>query len=456
MKVFRYILLTALMAGLVSCRGDVIVPDPGETDPVSRDDPKEEPVEDPDDDEKEEKTPRIREGEIPTVHISVNKSDLERLQWDKTYWINGTVLFSDPDHWYSDQVTLDGKMQMRGRGQTSFWQPKKPYRIKLEGHEKVFGMAANRDWDLIANYNDKSLLRNTLGYKVSKVCGLPWTPRVRACDVYVNGSYEGSYLVVQHKEVAGKKVNINPEAGDYYLEVETNECDFRTYRLRVPIHYKDPTYAEMTPTRREEIRKFIDDWDKAVSEDSFGQIWSLMDMASFVNYYIVEEVAKNIDGNFRKSTFMTKERGKKLILYHIWDFDIAFGNCDYMHTEFLPDSRGIYGNDPEGFFVKVVDEQAKGSGLFQHLFKDPTFVSAVKNRWQEVYPELKELGTWVRNEAAVNRASYDRNFERWDVLGTYLWPNPSPIPEDYDGELDALVDFYDRRIAWMNDAISAW
>ena len=270
------------------------------------------------------------------------------------------------------------------------------------------------------------------------------------------GKDYGSYLLVQHKEVAGEKVDIHPELNDYYIEVETSGNDYRIPQLGTPIIFKDPTLAEMGATREKYIRGYLNEWGAAVVTDNFEKVYEMMDVDSFVNFFIVEELAKNIDGNFRKSTFMTKVDGQKLVLYHVWDFDIAFGNCNYMHSEFLPDSRGIYGNDPTGWYVKVVDERKKSSGLYQHLFKDPSFVARVKARWQEVYPSLCELPVWLEEEAAVNRESYDRNFQIWHILGTYVWPNPSPIPSDYDGELAFLKDFLSDRLEWMNSEISKW
>lgn len=460
-------LLMVILFLLAACAKKELVPqpeepqkeqkeDPGE-DPTEdpSEDPEEDPSEDPEDEPQQPETPRVREGRIPTIEITVPKNDYQRLiSFSKDTYISGTIVFSDPDKWYTDTTQVSVSFQMKGRGNTSWNNPKKPFRLKLDQKRGVFGMKPNKDWVLIANYNDKSLLRNTLGYKVSRICKMAWTPKVRACDVYINGSYEGSYLVVQHKEVAGEKVDIDVAAGDYYIEVETAECDFRIASSGPPIHFKDPTWADMGKTRQSEIDNYLTQWWNAVQADNFTKVFELMDTSSFVNYFIIEELAKNIDGNFRKSTFMTKERDKKLILYHIWDFDIAFGNCDYMHSEFRPDSNGIYGDDPTGWYVKVVDERARSNGLYQHLFKDPGFVEAVKTQWNKVYPELSELPAWLEEEARINRDSYDRNFTRWKILGQYVWPNPYPVPSDYDGELSSLSNFLTKRLLWMNTAIN--
>lgn len=459
----KYILALLLTLGLLAgCAKEGLISDKDipESEVAPDDDETSDDDDSAEEQEEEETTPRVREGQMPEIRIIVNSKDFQNLcQRSKDTYIKGNIEFIDSNGWYSDSLALSISFQMKGRGNSSWDNEKKPFRLKLDEKHRVFGMKANRDWALIANYNDKSLLRNTLGYKVSKICGMAWTPKVRACDLYINGDYYGSYLLAQHKEVAGEKVDIDTST-DYYLEVETAnfEANYgeRIMPIGCPIQFKDPRWPEMDATRQQYIKSYLREWSQAVYDHDFQKAFTLMDTMSFVNYFIIEELAKNIDGNFRKSTFLTKQANKKLVVYHIWDFDIAFGNCNYMHSEFLPDSRGIYGHDPTGWYVKVVDERKKSSGLYQHLFQDPGFVAAVKARWQEVYPELCKLPEWIEEEARINRASYDNNFERWRILGRYIWPNPNPIPSDYDGELAFLKDFLSSRLEWMNSQISQW
>ena len=409
----------------------------------------------------------VRIGSMPAVYITTENG---RKIDSKEVYVKGEIKFVDSDRWYSEVESLDVSMQIRGRGQTSWNMPKKPYRIKLDESSKVFGMPSNKDWVLIANYSDKTLLRNSLGFRLSEICGMAWTPLYRAVDVYLNGTYNGSYILVQHKEVAGKKVNIKPIApdalsgealtGDYYVEIESSEFDFsspscyNTELYGVPFQFKDPEVPE--PEQREYFKNQVRAFEQRLKqgrysgEDSYKDY---IDVESFVNNYIIQEIAKNIDGNMRKSTYLTKEKGRKLRVYHVWDFDIAFGNCNYMHTEF--GGSGVYGDDPTTWFIKDVGMLGKGKGWYVNMFKDPEFVSAVKKRWQELYPRLKEATTFLDEEASVNRESYNRNFEKWKILGTYVWPNPV-APDTYDGELEVLKSFYTRRVEWMNSEISKW
>lgn len=416
--------------------------------------------------EEEEEVERVREGEIPKIYLSTSSSISS-----KDYYVSGTIRFTDPDGWYSDLKDTTLNMQIRGRGNTSWGKPKKPYRVKLDGRLKAFGMKANLDWDLLANYCDKSLLRNKLGMKVSKIVGMEWTPKHRTCEVYLNNSYLGCYDLFQHKEVAKEKVDINlitpadaPDAGDYYIEIESSGNDFRTSNtggssnFRIPIIFKDPEASELTAAQQDYIKNWLLEMERSFGRKDYTEqtgYRKYLDMTSFAKFYIVEEIAKNIDGNLRKSTFMTKCAGQPLVLYHIWDFDIAFGNCNYMHTEFSPLSSGIRGENPEQFFVKNVDEQKSGNGLMQNLFKDPNFVAEVKRIWQEAYPELAELPEFLRSEAAVYDAAYRKDFNKWSNPKSDNWPEPTPYASTYDAALNKLVDFYQKRIAWLNTNILA-
>jgi hypothetical protein len=333
------------------------------------------------------------------------------------------------------------------------------------------GFHKDKNYALLANYSDKTLLRNSLGFYMSELMGFPWTPQYRAVDVYLNGSYNGSYIIVQHKEVARKKVNITPIApdalsgealeGDYYVDVESSDfvdnspsC-YKSEIYGMHFQFKDPEVPQ--PAQKEYFMKYVRAFETCLQNGKYSDIdgyKQYLDVDSFVNYYILEEIAKNIDGNLRKSTFMTKEKGRKLRIYHVWDFDIAFGNCNYMHSEFNG-STGIYGDDPKTWFIKDIGRRGKGQGWYPNLFKDPEFVSAVKKRWQEVYPLLRKAPDFLDTEAEVNRASYDRNFTKWNILGKFVWPNPV-APATYDGELEVLKNFYTTRVEWMNSEISKW
>ena len=175
-----------------------------------------------------------------------------------------------------------------------------------------------------------------------------------------------------------------------------------------------------------------------------------IDVESFVNHYIIQEFCKPVDV-LRKSTFLTKTRGGKLAFCHVWDFDLALGNCSYLHAD--PGAE----DGPEGWWVKTIAPWRMKTGWYLRLFEDPKFCEAVKVRWNEVKGELETLPDYIDGLLALHRESFDRNFERWPIIGTNVWPNSWPeeqLPASYDEEVALLKDFCVRRLQWLDTNIN--
>ena len=158
----------------------------------------------------------------------------------------------------------------------------------------------------------------------------------------------------------------------------------------------------------------------------------------FVDYYIVQELTKNIDGNLRKSTFITKERGKKLEMYHLWDFDLTLGNCGYFWS-------GV-GNGPENFWIKL-------DKWYPYLFKDPAFVTKVKNRWNELVPQFRQIPDFIDEQVFCLEQAQKRNFEVWDIRESIDWIL-FPSLGSYEKEVQYLKDFYTARLEWLDREIN--
>ena len=147
------------------------------------------------------------------------------------------------------------------------------------------------------------------------------------------------------------------------------------------------------------------------------------------------------DGNVRKSSFLVLREGGKLEFYHQWDFDLAFGNANY-----FADGN----NGPTGWYVKDYDSNDnKGKGWYSRLFEDRAFVERVQARWDELYPELLKLDEFIDKAAEELGEGPGRNFKKWDILGTYVWPNVK-VTGSYEEEVKYLKSFYLQRLEWMN------
>ena len=380
--------------------------------------------------------------QIPTVHITTEGG---KAIDSKDNYVNATFRFEDPSRFYTDEESLELTGRIKGRGNTTWGMPKKPYRIKLDEKAHVFSRWGNKDWILLANYSDKTLLRNILAMEISRVCGMSWTPMMLSVEVYVNGQYQGVYAFSDHKEIAGHRVNIEVATetdleGGYYLELEEAMDEpvcFKTV-WDTPVMFHEPEYP--TEAQQKYVREWFNGFEHALErvqgehDDAYR---SYIDVPSFINYYIIQEITKNPDGNVRKSTYLTKEKGKPLEMYHVWDFDITLGNCDYTNFE-----------KPEGWQMRYVK-------WYNQMFFDPAFKKAVVDRWNELYPTLlTQVPAFLDRQRALMAGAEARNFDRWQILGVKVWPNYYYFPT-YEEEYAFLKEFYEARLAWLNDRINA-
>lgn len=389
-------------------------------------------------------------GDFPAVYIN---TDGGRPVNDKINYIPGTIRVEDPLKEHSSVTTFRSRMKIKGRG-NSTWSffPKKPYRVKLEEKSKVFGMKGDKDWILLANYNDKSLLRNAVAFELSRICGFSWTPVFYPVDLYFNDQYVGVYEFGEHKEVGKSKVNIDPDAGDVYLELECypdEPYNFWT-SMSVPLTYKEPEIPSKEV--REEVEGFFDEFEKALQGVNFTNptlgYAAYIDIKSFVDNYIIQELTKNYDGNLHKSTFFSRKKGGKLVFCHVWDFDLSLGNCSFF--------GGVPGgNGPEGFYVKDYGFQGYGWGWYYRLFQDPAFRTKVKNRWNELKPKFEKIPEFIDRRAAYLEKPAYRNFQRWKILGTNVWSQVE-VFGSYPREIDYLKDFYTKRLQWLDKEINKW
>lgn len=396
---------------------------------------------------------------FPAVYIQTQNS---RQILDKINWIPGTVTIVDEGLSLWDQRKFEAPMQIRGRGNAT-WNsfPKKPYRIKLNEKASIFGLPKNKDWILVANYADKSLMRNTVAMKVSEILGFSWTPAIFDVEVYLNDSYLGLYNFMDHKEVAKHRVDITPPgpndnsgdavAGDYYLEIEEAQDEPVCWwtDMGVPMMFKAP--ESPTAAQQSYVKNLFKSFENVLRSSYFADPSNgyarYIDVDSWVNNYIIQELTKNVDGNLRKSTFITKEKGKKLEMYHVWDFDFTLGNCDY-----FDDFYGLT-NTYEGWFIRYNGRGGYGTGWYYYLMKDPAFLKKVKTRWNEVYPQLREVPAYIDACYERDKDAAARNFERWPILHSYVWPN-YVVLGSYYAEVDYLKRFYTQRLEWLNAEIN--
>lgn len=354
------------------------------------------------------------------------------------------------------QMTLDSNvagtaplasgLQIRGRGNSTWGMPKKPYRIKLTTRQALLGMPSSRDWVLLANYSDKSLLRNALALELGSRMGMPWVPRSAFVEVYLNDRYDGVYLLAENIKVATDRVNIEQLGatdadpaiitGGYLLEVDFRQDGHTMFSGvdNLPIVFQDPE----APTAPQEayLQDFIDDFETVLHSADFANpvtgYAAYIDTDSFIRWFIVNEVFRNVDANMWSSCWMYKPRGGRLYMGPLWDFDLAAGNANYNQAF---ETSGWHVHD---------------APWFGRLFQDPAFAARARVIWNQARTDhLPAMLQSMTTRSAALQQSQLNNFQRWPILETYVWPNYS-IPGSYAGEVDYMRTWLTARVAWMD------
>lgn len=381
---------------------------------------------------------------IPT--ITIETQGRQEITSKETY-LRATITIKDPDHCCWDTDEFSAPTQIRGRGNSTWSMPKKPYKIKLDEKARLFDISNDKEWCLLANYADKSLIRNITAMEISRICGMEWTPGMVSCEVTLNGKYLGVYTFSEHKKVSKERVNINLDAGDLLFEIDQDQnepvCWITDHGM--PMMFSEPSEpsAEVIATAKQMFATIESElWAK-----NFSKVYSLIDTKSFINQYIIQELTKNIDGNLRKSSFICWRKGGKLEMPHVWDFDLTMGNADYFDWD--------AGNGPEGWWVRNHSAIGLNHGWYYRLFMDPEWCRMVKARWNELYPELKGIPAYI--DAQVELIGPDavaRNFKVWNFKDNGWW-NASHKVNSYADEIAYFKDFYTKRLEWLNKQINS-
>lgn len=406
--------------------------------------------------EKQEEEIRRRQN-IPIVRIV---TDAGAGIHDKENYVKGSITISDPEKIYSDVAVFTGRMGIRGRGNSTWSFPKKPWKVKLDEKAPLLGMPADKEWALLANYADRTLVRNIVAMKLSEICGFSWTPRMRSVEVYLNDEYQGVYTLCEHKKVSSDRVDIdvagsNDNSGDavtggYYLEIEEQQDETTVWKtgMGVPMMFSDP--EEPTAAQFSYVKKYFEDFEASLKsnylEDPDKGYASYIDVQSFIDYYIVQELTKNVDGNLRKSSFITKEKGRKMEMYHLWDFDLTLGNCGYFDW--------AVGNGPENFWIKDFTSGSwKGDNWFNLMMNDPAFVEKLQNRWNELMPEFEKIPEFIDEQVLYLDKAQVRNFQKWNIMESVDWVK-FPSLGSYEREVAYLKEFYTDRLQWLDSELN--
>lgn len=378
----------------------------------------------------------------------------------------------------SDSFNLyNGHIGIETRGSSSSMFPQQSYGLETRYPDSsifnvsLFGWPSDNDYILHAPYTDKSLMRNVLTYKLGNELGR-WAPRTQFCEVVLNGVYIGVYVLMERIKQNPGRVNINKLnledtlgnelTGGYIVKIDKTtgggEIAWTSPYLsqtpgdgQIEFQLHDPKLNELHPFQKAYIQDYITDWEIALKISSFTSPTSgykaYIDVSSFIDYFLITELSKNIDG-YRISTFLYKHRiseGGKLVAGPLWDYNIAWGNVNYCQGD-LTTGWEINFND-------ICGGTWQNPFWWKRLLDDPLYANDVKCRWttlrQTVLSDFALL-SYIDSSAAFLETPASRHYEKWPILGTYIWPN-NFIGQTYQDEINYLKTWIQERTAWMDD-----
>ena len=293
----------------------------------------------------------------------------------------------------------------------------------------------------------------------------------RFCEVYLNGEYNGVYVLMENikrdsNRVDVSKLKTDEVAGDdltggYIIKADkTADAGNDEYFTITPsVHYHNsdnyrftyvyPDFDEIIQEQKNYIKKYMTDVENSINGESFSDPVSgfrkYIDVKSFVDFQIIQELTNNVDG-YRFSTFFYKDKdskGGKLHAGPLWDFDLCYGNEDYTDFNLQTD---IW------LYTKYPDEYGGRMHWWARLMEDISYRSSFISRWKELREgsfSTDSIMNYLDNTINYLGEAVDRNFTRWPILGEYVWPNYF-IGETYEDEVEYLKTWVTDRVNWID------
>ena len=431
-----------------------------------------------------------------TVYINTESGNMDAIHADKSHKEKGVIIILDEN----GNVQYDGKLSsIKGRGNTSWQQAKKPYNIKLDKKTDLFGMGKNKSWCLIANATDKTMIRNQLMLDLAYSIGVDTTSLTKQTELYLNGKYAGLYLLTEKVDIGENRIDIydlegatedvndkdldeyklagkqnsqtwgtikyadipnNPSeiTGGYLLEFEKiyrypDEASGFITDIGQAIVVKTPEYASKAQV--EYISSYYQDFEDALYSatgyNSKGKHYSeYVDVDSLAKMYIIQEFSAIFDG-CSSSFFMWKDVGGKLTAGPAWDYDNSIGSGQ-KNTLI---NNGVHTAEPKLLFVQtsfIGNHAENRKGLLAQAFSHVDFRAKVQEIWagefSDYYPTFYSNIDAYKNEIA---SSFVMNSVRWNSFST---TDVATIGNKQEAYVKVIYDYVDIRYPFLSDAYS--
>lgn len=361
----------------------------------------------------------------------------------KTEWYKKSHIRIVDENGHED---LNASTSIRGRGNTTWEYPKKPYAIKLDAKAEVLGMPKHKRWVLLANWMDRTLLRNDVSFEMARRV-MEWAPRGEFVELYVNGKHYGNYYLCEHIKVDKNRVNVDELdegtdfedesqiSGGYILEYDTygpnDEINyFYSQYKNLPVTIKEPDEEVITSWQHPAflyISGYVNSLEKALNDkEPWEVIESLIDVNSYIDWWVVHELAYNREPFWPKSSYMYKKRDGKLLAGPVWDFDF-------------------------GTYRPGYDEIAlKETLYYADLFTYSEFKTAVKARWAETKSSYADMDQYIEQQADLIAVSNEVNIEKWPIFLNANEDENLKFQESIDRMINGFQDRFEAVDAFIS------
>lgn len=370
---------------------------------------------------------------LPTLYIELDDdADINRIQKE----VHTPATYTIVENGYG---VFEQKLDISGRGNFSWGMEKKPFNLHLATETDLLGMGCAKRWVLLSNWSDKTLMRNYVVMKFADEIGMEYSPDCKYVDLYVNGEYRGNYLLTEKIQIHEERVNITAEESALF-EIEKkyrhNNCDYCIESSSgVHIMYSAPDPDDLDDaTLRDKLKRYEVFFTKVdvAFERGYEYYSKILDVDSFIDWYIISEFVKNYDSNFTTSCYCYIGDDEKLHMGPVWDYDTCMGNQDV--------ATGI---NPEGYHI------ASQAAWYQILTGDSDFYRLLCERWTELVDNGKL--EWFFNQFT----EMDEYIHESEVLDHQRWPGAlkygmrGNATSTHKDEVEYVINFMSARYNWL-------
>ena len=361
-------------------------------------------------------------------------------------WLTNTEIKLYKADWTID---LEGTTGIRGRGNSTWNYAKKPYALKLDSKSKVLGMPKHKRWVLLANWMDRTIMRNRISFAIAMKTDLAWTPHGEFVELILNGQHKGNYYLCEHIKVDENRVNIDELEDDetdsgYIMELDSyfDEVNkFKSSYYKLPYMFKDPD--EINSAQFSFLQNYVNTLEYALYDNTkFAnrEYTQYLDVDSFIDWWLVHELTGNEEPRHPKSSYMVKDKGGKLKMGPVWDFD---------WETFMTKNRFILINRSDNTQVLY----------YSRLFQDPQFKARAKERWNALEAGFREIPAYIESEAERIKGSESMNHKMWPI--TLDSPGCQGLVNKdesltFEEAVARMKSAYEGKLNWMDSQISNW